>query len=176
MSRPIVFTFDTPEGAAQARAALKDLERSGALKLDDAVVVADDVAGKIHQHRDPSRAVLVGAVAGGLVGIPLFFVFPGIGVVFGAAVGGLIGRLVSGRRIDGDLVHDANGALRPGSSALLLLVGEGDVRALGDVLRCSGARLYETALSPELEVSLRQALVCPDALPGAAQEVPAGAS
>ena len=69
MSRVVVFTFDAPGKALQARTALRDLEKRGTLALDDAVVLTKDGTGQVRRRREPYYGVLVGAAVGGLMGL-----------------------------------------------------------------------------------------------------------
>ena len=118
MSRLVVFTFDTVRDAGQARLALRELERRGSLVLDDALIVEREAAGRVRRRRDRSSAALIGAVVGGLMGVPLVFTFTPISILFGVGAGGAIGRLAlaSGPRVDEEFVDSAEGALRPGTS------------------------------------------------------------
>ena len=129
MSRLVALTFDAPGEAGQARAALRDLERRGSLGLNDVAVVVKDAGGQVSVRHD-APSVVAGAIVGGVMGLGLMFMFPIIGIFFGAGAGALISRLFAGRRLDADMVADVSTALEPGSSALLVLLRTGDVQAL----------------------------------------------
>jgi uncharacterized membrane protein len=158
MSRTVVFTFDTVDAATEARAALKNLEKSHALALDDALVLVKDADGRLRRRCDRCSAIIMGAAAGGLMGLVLTFMFPVVSVVFGVVAGGLIGGLFIASRADKELVTDAEAALRPGMSALIILIRDGDLDALGAALCPFSVQLYETTLSPDREAALRRAL------------------
>ena len=83
MSRTVVFTFERADTAILARAALKEVEKSKALVLDDALILIKDPHGHVHVRHDPQAAVIVGAIAGGVMGLMLSFMFPIISVIFG---------------------------------------------------------------------------------------------
>jgi uncharacterized membrane protein len=159
MSRLAVFTFDSAGAASQVRSALRDLEKRKELGLDDAMVLARDQAGSVSRRGNRSRAVLAGAIAGGVTGLLLTFMFPVIGILFGAGAGALLVRLLQNQRIDADEVTTVEAALRPGTSALLLLLRPGEVSAaMTSILRGAHAQVYQTTLSPEMDASLRQSL------------------
>ncbi len=157
MSRLVALTFDAPGEAGQARAALRDLERRGSLGLNDVAVVVKDAGGQVSVRHD-APSVVAGAIVGGVMGLGLMFMFPIIGIFFGAGAGALISRLFAGRRLDADMVADVSTALEPGSSALLVLLRTGDVQALAAAARTHHAHVYQTTLPPALEDSLRQGL------------------
>lgn len=157
MSRLLVFTFDSPTQAQEARSMLRDLEKRNVVGLDDVLVLVKDAGGKIQRQRDLSRAVLIGAIVGALFGLPFIFLFPVISVIFGAAAGALIGRLLIDQRVEEEFIVDAERALRPNTSALLILIRTGDLAELGGALRTFPLHIYQTSLAPDLEAMLRRA-------------------
>lgn len=157
MSRLLVFTFDNPDEGLQVRGALRDLERRRVVALDDALVLVKDAQGQIRRRRDPSRGLILGAIVGGLTGLLWTFMFPVISVLFSACVGALIGWFLIDRRVGDEFVADAERALRPGTSALLILIRSGDVGELGTQLRTFPLHIYQTSLAPDLEARFRQA-------------------
>jgi uncharacterized membrane protein len=96
-------------------------------------------------------------VAGGMLGLVLGVMFPIAGLAMGAAGGALVGKaLRSG--VDGQFVKDLGEALRPGTSALLLMIRRASpVVAVQAVKRFKGD-VYQTTLPPELEEELRHLL------------------
>ncbi len=156
MSRLVVFTFDTMRDARQARSALKELEKRGSLALDDALVVVREAAGQIKRQRDLSTATLIGAIVGGLMGVPLVFVFTPVSILFGAGAGAAIGMLASGPRVDEEFVDSTEGALRPGTSALLVLLRRGDIAEMDAALRGFPLHIRQATLTPDAEAALRQ--------------------
>ncbi len=158
MSRLVVFTFEGTRDARQARRALHELEQNGSLALDDALVIVREASGAINRRRDFSTATVIGAVVGGLMGVPLVFMFTPVSILFGVSVGGAIGRLAGRRRVDEEFVDSAEGALRPGTSALLVLLRRGDSAAMEAALRGFRVHIRQAALTPDAGVALRQAL------------------
>jgi uncharacterized membrane protein len=85
---------------------------------------------------------------------------PAVGQIAGAAVGGWIGsRLHSG--VEADLVKEVTEVLKPGQSALFLIVSSGDPDAVLASLQGHHGHVYQKTLRPEVEEALREALERP---------------
>ena len=158
MSRLVVFTFESSTDARQARSALKKLEKRGSLSMDDALVVVREAAGQIKRQRDLSTATLIGAIVGGLMGVPLVFMFTPVSILFGAAAGAAMGMLATGPRVDEEFVDSAAGALQPGNSALLVLLRRGDIAEMDAVLRGLPIIIRQATLTLDAGATPRQAL------------------
>jgi uncharacterized membrane protein len=157
MSDLIVITFDNVDDAKNLRAELRRLEGEGVLGLDDAAVIEKDASGKVHIHDEVDRAVVIGALTGGLLGAFLSFLFPIAGLVIGAGGGALVGKLTD-MGVDKQFIQDVTEGLKPGSSALFVLVGSGNIEAALSAIRPYRGTLYQTTLPTELEAELRDAL------------------
>lgn len=156
MSDLIVVTFANVEDAKKLRADLRKLERDGALGLNDAAVIAKDADGKVNVHDEVDKSVWIGALAGGLLGTVLSFVFPLVGLVIGAGGGALVGKSLD-MGVDKDFIRDVSNALTPGSSALFVVVSSGIDAAIAAIRPYQGT-LYQTTLPSDLETQLRDAL------------------
>jgi uncharacterized membrane protein len=104
-----------------------------------------------HEPGDPSTrtAVVAGVVVGGvlsLVGGPLGLLAAG---AVGGAAGGLVGKAVD-RGIPDRYVRDLGRALRPGSSALVVLVPQRTEAALLEKLAPLDGRVLRLALTDEM--------------------------
>lgn len=157
MSHLIVVTFDGPNEAGNALKSLRQIEKSGRLKLNDTAVIAKDAEGKIHLKNEVSSGVETGAVIGGLLGPLLMFTFPLAGIAIGAGAGALIGKMFD-TGVDQKFVKDVQAALQPNQSALFLIVREADPNVALAALRPYKGEVYQTTLSTELEEQLRNAL------------------
>ena len=145
------------DDAVKARSALKSLEKQGVLTLDDAAVISKDADGKIQTHGEVSKDTTTGAVVGGLLGLLLVFMFPIAGIAIGAAGGALVGHAFD-RHVDKKFVQDVQAALKPGTSALFVLIRSGNAAAAMGALRPFKGTLIQTTLNEELEEELRDAL------------------
>lgn len=157
MSSLIVLTFDNPDEAQTIRQQLRDLEKQGEVKMEDAAVLSKDEHGKIHVVNETDKTVLVGGVAGGALGLLLFALFPIAGIAIGAGAGALVAGTLD-RGVDKKFVKEVSEELTPNSSALFIIMNEANVNATLATLRQHTGKVYQTNLSPELEELLHQAL------------------
>lgn len=157
MSEFIAITFDDAEQGLQALGSVRALEKADKIHLKDTAVVTKDADGKIFIKNEASSGTETGAVVGGILGAMLFLIFPVAGIIGGAIVGGLIGRAVS-PGVDGGFVKDVAYDLKPGGSALFLLIKDGDTGLLIGSMRRYDGRVKQTTLDPEAEQALEESL------------------
>jgi uncharacterized membrane protein len=182
-SRIVVLSFEGVGTAHGVLDNLRDMERRGLLKLDDAVIASR--APRIGGGGDSSENVVwLEAAATASAGPTMAQVEPvnieqtdsrrgrtaaagaGVGLlagwllggpVGGAAVGAVIGAMRD-RGLNDRFVKSVSDRLRPDSSAVFLLVREADAPRVLEELRPFGARVEHTDLPPEQEEQLRRAL------------------
>lgn len=157
MNQLLVVAFDHFDDARRAMSTLRDLEREGRVAFEDTALVERDPDGTAHVRNEVSgtteAATAVGAVVGALVG----FMFPLAGAAIGAAAGAVIGRALD-RGVSDRFVDDVKGTLRPGRSALFLVVKASDADAVTAALRPFRGDVIQSTLSSEAEDAFRQAL------------------
>jgi uncharacterized membrane protein len=157
MDQLIVVGFDHVDDARKALEALRSLERSGNLSLEDTALVERDEAGTPLVHNEVSgtteKATAIGAVIGGLV----TFMFPLAGATIGAAAGAAVGRMFH-RGVSGTFVDEVKATLQPGRSALFLVVRGSHADAAMAALRPFSGEIIQSTLDTEAEEALRQAL------------------
>lgn len=163
-----VLTFDSPLSAQEALLAVARLGRAGCLELHDAVFVSrskDGSFSNVQETRDPSVAqsalgagflgLLFGAMWGGPAAA---LVGAGVGAAATAAAAKLAGRLLA-EGVDEDTVERLRLTIRPGSTALAILVSRIDrLAVLDELTRFAGAELFESDVTPDLEEAVREAL------------------
>src|SRR5215831_6771763 len=103
MSELIVLVFDDEQQGPEAMAALRRMEKEGAIHFEDTAVIVKDQKGKVHTKNEVSSTTETGAVGGALLGVLLTFLFPGVGLVIGGLAGGAIGALL-GNGVDSKFV------------------------------------------------------------------------
>ena len=158
MSNLIVVAFDDADQAGEVRKALKDLERRGALSLDDAAVIVKDEDGKIHTKDEVDSGIGVGAVGGGLLGLLVGgLVFPIGGLLLGAAGGAIVGKMLD-MGIDDKFVKEVGESLPEGGSALFLLVKASDPTLALAALKPYKGKVLHTTLPPDAEEQLQRVL------------------
>src|SRR5512132_550512 len=134
MNQLIVVACAQFDDARAALASLRSLERDGRIRFEDTAIVERDPDGTAHVKNEVSGTTETAAVVGALIGGFVTFVFPPVGMVIGAALGAALGigldTGVSDRFID-----EVKKTLRPGRSALFLVVRESDADATLAALR-----------------------------------------
>jgi uncharacterized membrane protein len=157
MNQLLVVSFDHFDDARTAMASLRSLEREGRIAFEDTAIVERDPDGRAHVKDEVSgtteTATVVGAVIGGFVA----FAFPLVGIAIGAAVGATVGAALD-RGVSSNFVDEVKTTLRPGRSALFLVVRRGDADATLAALRQFKGDVIQTTLDSEAEDALRNAL------------------
>ena len=154
----IVISFRHPEAAQQVAAQFLALQHQRALSLGDARVVVKDGEGRLHVKDMGGRPVLWGVLLGGLIGLLAFVTSPVLGMLIGAAGGGIIARQFNPRVVDNQFVNDVAQAMKPDTSAVFLQVSRADHDAVVSTLRPFRGTLIQTSMPAELEEELRRAL------------------
>ena len=157
MNQLIVVAFDHFDDARTALRRIRSLEGAGRISLEDTALVERDPDGTAHVKNEVSgtteTATVIGAVVGGLV----TFIFPILGAAIGAAAGAAIGVALD-RGVSSNFVDEVKSTIRPGRSALFLVVREADLNAVMPVVRDLRGDVVQSTLSEETEDALRRAL------------------
>jgi uncharacterized membrane protein len=158
MSELIVIGFDNEFMAEEVRLALYRMQKAYLVDLEDAVVAvkAKDGQVKLHQVSNPTAS---GAVSGGFWGtlIGTLFLSPLLGAAVGAAAGAVSGALTD-VGINDNFIHDLAATLKPGCSALFVLVRKATPDKVLAELRGAGGKILKTSLTHEKEQKLQAAL------------------
>ena len=158
MSNLVVITFDNEEEAGKVRESIRQQEKGGRIKLDDSAVVVKDADGKVHVKNQLDRGVKIGGVTGGFLGLLIASIFfPVAGIVVGVLGGMGVGALAD-LGIQKKFVQQVSDEIKPGNSAIFLVVREADPNAALAALRPYKGTLFHTSLDPEDEETLRRAL------------------
>ena len=157
MNQLIVVAFDHFDDARSALERIRSLEREGRISLEDTALVQRDPDGTAHVKNEVSgtteTATVIGAAVGGLV----LFLFPVVGLALGAAAGAAIGTAMD-RGVSASFIDEVKTTLRPGRSAMFLVVREADPDAVLAGLRDLPGEVLQSTLSTEAEEALRHAL------------------
>ena len=158
MSDLIAITFDSKDDAQAALARAAEMRKRHLVDLEDAVIVSKDEDGKVRLQQSMNMTA-IGAASGGLWGtlIGMLFRNPLLGLAAGAAASALTGALTD-VGIDDGFMKDMGQELRPGTSALFVLVRKSTPDKVLPELRELGGRVFTTSLSQEDERRLREAL------------------
>jgi uncharacterized membrane protein len=151
----VVKTFENESDAASAH---KFLVNSNLIDLNDVAIVERNLEGKVQIKNETYRGEEVGVVGGGLLGALIGgIIFPVGGIVIGSIAGGLISRFVS-HPIDKDFIKDVAEHLKPGSSALFVIVRGDTPDSTLDAMKTYQGKVHYTSMPEESEAALRSAM------------------
>jgi uncharacterized membrane protein len=158
MSTLVVIGYDEPFKAEEVRLKLRKMQKDYLLDLEDAVVAVKDQAGKVKLHQAVNLTA-AGAIGGGFWGslIGLIFLNPLLGAAIGATAGATSGALTD-LGIDDTFMKDLAATLKPGGSALFVLVRKATPDKVLEEIAGTGGRVLKSSLSHDDEAKLQAAL------------------
>ena len=157
MGNLVVLAFDNEAGAGQTVKEVEKLQKEQLIIVEDAAVVVRNKDGKAKIKQATSLAG-VGALGGAFWGMlfGLLFFAPFLGMAIGAASGALFGKATD-YGINDDFIKRVSAAIKPGNSALFLMVSEARVDKVVEKLKVYGGEIIHTSLSLEEEKALKEA-------------------
>ena len=158
MAELIAIGYPDEATAEQAAAEARRLAHDLIIQPDAIAVIERDAEGKYHVHTS-HHMVGAGATWGmfwGLLFGVLFFV-PFLGVAIGAGMGALMGKITQSG-IDREFQDQVRDMLKPGTSALFLMVEKVTPDKAVDALSHYGGTVLKSSLSKEGEKALQDAL------------------
>jgi uncharacterized membrane protein len=158
MSELIVIGYDDPQVADNAYNAVQNLQQDYVVNLNGLAIVSVDADGKTHVDT-PSKIVGVSAASGALWGtvFGLLFLVPGLGLLAGAAMGGLLGKLGKSG-IDDQFRTQVQELLKPGSAAVVIMASKITEDKFAEAMQPYGGTLLKTSLNDEDEKELAEHL------------------
>ena len=154
----IVLAFDSMDEAEQVHEALVRGKKEGMLTIEDAAVVVKDAEGKVHVKNQVSRSTWAATGVGGALGLLIgSILFPIGGLVLGLAGGAVVGRFMD-LGVDDKFVKDVGEQIKPGTSALFVLVKGENPAAEVAILRPYKGHVLQTTLDSDAEQAIRDAL------------------
>ncbi|MFG3038973.1 DUF1269 domain-containing protein [Streptomyces sp. NPDC048330] len=161
MSELIVIGYDDLDRAEQAFGTVQELQRDQVVRLNGLAVVSVDTEGRTHvdtSSRVVGATAATGALWGAIFGI--LFLLPGVGLLTGAALGGLVGRLAKSG-VDDQFREQVGELLTPGSAAVVLMASKITEDKFTAALQRHGGTLLKTSLSDQDEKELAEQLTGP---------------
>lgn len=155
MIHMIVFAMPSLEGAYEMRNALDDLRAFDLIDVKDAAVVEHCLDGsvRVRQAFDLIGAgALGGAVWGALIG--LIFLSPWLGMAAGGLAGALAGKFTD-IGIDDDFIREVGENVKPGHSALFMLIDNWENSKSLRLLADFDAVIIHTTMPADEEARLR---------------------
>src|SRR5947209_2838144 len=150
--------------AEQARETVAGLEAELIIQADQVASISRDLEGKYHVHTNHGGASAgAGAWWGGFWGMlfGLLFFIPFAGLALGAGMGALFGHLGQ-KGIDKQFQQQVRDYLKPGTSALFLVIEKVTPDKATAALQQYGGTVIRTSLSDEDTQRLQEALTPPD--------------
>ena len=158
MSSLVVIGFNNEHEAFEMRAALAKMQKEYLIEMEDVVVVTKNEKGKVKLHQAVNLTA-AGAAGGGFWGmlIGMIFLNPLIGAAVGAGAGAISGAL-SDIGIDDNFIKELGETLKPGNSALFVLVRKATPDKVLEQLKGFEGRVLRTSLTADEESELRAVL------------------
>jgi uncharacterized membrane protein len=153
----MVIAFDHFDDARNAMKALRDLEGGGRIRFEDTAIVERDPDGTVHVKNEVSGTTETAALVGAVIGSLVTFAFPPLGLAIGAAVGAAVGSALDSG-VSSAFIDDVKTTLRPGRSALFLVVKQAEADAVMAALRPYHGDVIQTTLDTDAEEALRDAI------------------
>jgi uncharacterized membrane protein len=153
-----VIAYPDKNTAAEAAAALKQMQDEFLIDLQDVAWVTKAQNGKLKLHEGTSltgAGAAGGALWGFLFGL-LFFV-PLLGIAVGAATGALAGHL-SEYGLDHEWINEVAAAIPPGGSALFVMARDANQERVLPEMAKFGGTVLKTNLTTEQQQALEAAL------------------
>jgi uncharacterized membrane protein len=160
MSSLVAVVFDDPITAFEMRTSLLRMQRENLIDLEDSVVVTRDQKGKVKLDQ-ATNLTRVGAIGGGVWGLlmGMFFVNPLLGAAVGATAGAIAGRFKD-IGVDDQMAREVGQSMRPGTSALFVLIRRATVDKVLDGLKAFAGKgkVFQSSLTKDDEETLREVL------------------
>jgi uncharacterized membrane protein len=158
MAELIAIAYPDETTAATAEAEAQKLAGDLVIQPDSLAVIVCDKDGnfKVATNHHPVGAGTADGMFWGLLFGLLFFI-PVLGLAVGAGLGALFGKIEK-TGIDQDFQTRVRDALKPGTSALFLVLEKATWDKLGEALAPFGGTVIQSSLSHEGEQELQEAL------------------
>lgn len=155
----LVIVYEDEDTADKALHTLKSVEKQGMISFEDTVVVRKDPDNKVHVENAVDRSTKVGAAGGSLIGLLVGFMFGGpIGMMLLGGLGGaLVGKLTDSG-VDKKFIKDVSSEIKPGNSALFMVVRSARVDVVLAGLREYPGTILQTSLPADVEKDLQKEL------------------
>jgi uncharacterized membrane protein/sporulation protein YlmC with PRC-barrel domain len=146
----VAFVYDSPKKTEETLQFIKELDQRGTVQIVNLATMSKDKDGKVTykdtKDLDLKHGRLFGAIAGGLIGIVGGPVGMVVGAAAGAAAGGVTSRLTDFGFSD-DLLKLFNDKMKPGNSAILVMLESNFVQPLSENLRHNANAMFQQTLT-----------------------------
>lgn len=158
MSHLVVIGYEDEHKAEEMRITLLKLQREYLIDLEDAVVAVKKADGKVKLNQAVNLTAM-GAAQGTFWGLLIgaIFLSPFLGAAVGASSGAISGAL-SDMGINDNFMKQIAETLKPGTSALFILVKSSTPDKVAEHIQGTGGKLIKTSLTHEDEDKLQAVL------------------
>ena len=163
MATLVAIGYPDQNTAESARMTVMELEQDLIIQADQVAAISRDLEGKYHVHTSHGGASAgAGAWWGGFWGFlfGLLFLIPFAGLALGAGMGALFGHFGE-KGIDKAFQQQVRDYLKPGTSALFLVIEQATPDKAIAALQQYGGTVIRTSLSEEDTKKLQDALQPP---------------
>ena len=159
MATLTVLKFPTADGADTMLGTIQSLQKQQLITIHDAAIVTWPAGKKKPKTRQLQNMAGAGALSGAFWGMlfGLLFFIPFAGLAIGAGFGALFGHLGK-NAIDKQFQEQVRDQLKPGSSALFLVIEKVTPDKAIAALSKYGGTVMKTSLSEEDTAKLQEAL------------------
>jgi uncharacterized membrane protein len=160
MATLVAIGYPDQTTAEDARKTVQGLEADLIIQADQVAAISRDLDGKYHVTTTHGGASAGGGAAwGGFWGLlfGLLFFVPFVGLALGAGMGALFGHLGK-EGIDQQFQQQVRDQLKPGTSALFMVIEQATPDKAVDALEHYGGTVIKTSLSAEDTARLQEAL------------------
>jgi uncharacterized membrane protein len=151
----VVAAFNDQTGAEAALAKLKEAQKEGVIKVNDAALLNKDADGKLHVRETGdmtgTRGAAIGGVTGAVVGVLAGPV--GWAAIGGAAIGGLVAKLRDSG-FNNKRLEQWGENLTPGSSAIVAVIEHTWVTELEKLLAEGAKEIASLAVEADIAAQL----------------------
>jgi uncharacterized membrane protein len=154
----IVAAFPDQKAADEALKKLKEAQKKGLIRIDNAAVLTKDANGKVHIKETADMGGGKGAAIGGVAGAAIGLI-AGPALLVPIVVGGLIGGLAAKLRDSGfsnKRLASIGESLKPGSSAIIAVVEHVWVKAVEEQLANEATELVVAELKADVADQLEK--------------------
>jgi uncharacterized membrane protein len=154
----VAIVYPSMDTAEEVLNNLQGMQSKYLIDIDDAAFVTKDKNGKvkIHQTSHPVAGGTAGGAFWGLL-IGALFLAPIFGLLLGAGTGALAGKLAEAG-VDKNFTKSIGSKLKPGTSALFVLVRSVTADKVVPELSKYGGTVVQTNLSKKAEAALQKEL------------------
>jgi len=154
----LVMAFTDEKAGDEALKAMKEAKKQKTFYFEDAAVIRQDTAGKVHYQETGDMRMGKGAGIGALVGGILGVLGGPVGVAAGASAGAALGAAAahgdSGFRDES--LKTVGLALKPGTSAVTAITSDAFLRAVQQQVSVEDIRRVVSNLAAEISARLNQ--------------------